>query len=225
MGRTKASDLERDLSVEKAEQILKGAMQEFLANGYAATSMDRVAATAGVSKATVYSHFQDKEGLFTVLVQRMAQKKLSVIYGGAQVPKGDVSVVLRQLATTALQQCRDDRENLAFTRLIIGESGRFPELAKIFVENMTKQGIKTLGQYLSAHPELNIPDPEAIARILIGSIVYFTLTQEMLYGKDIIPMEGDRLIDSLMHLVRSSMQCGNTAKLSETTVAIAPVQW
>jgi TetR/AcrR family transcriptional regulator, regulator of autoinduction and epiphytic fitness len=110
------------------------------------------------------------------------------------------------------KRCCDDRENLAFTRLIIGESGRFPELAKIFVENMTKQGIKTLSQYLAAYPELNIPDPEAIARILIGSIVYFSMTQEMLYGKDIIPMEEERLVASLMHLVHSSIQCGNTVR-------------
>ncbi|HAG82353.1 MAG TPA: TetR family transcriptional regulator, partial [Cyanobacteria bacterium UBA12227] len=50
----KPKSVERELSAEKTEAILDGAMQEFLAHGYAATSMDKVAATAGVSKATVY---------------------------------------------------------------------------------------------------------------------------------------------------------------------------
>ncbi|HEY9832621.1 MAG TPA: helix-turn-helix domain-containing protein, partial [Stenomitos sp.] len=71
----KTKSVDRELSAEKTNAILDGAMQEFLANGYAATSMDKVAAAAGVSKATVYSHFQDKQGLFTALVQRLACKK------------------------------------------------------------------------------------------------------------------------------------------------------
>ena len=47
---------------EKAEQILNGAMPEFLQNGYACTSMDKVAKSAGVSKQTLYSHFSYKDG-------------------------------------------------------------------------------------------------------------------------------------------------------------------
>ena len=54
-------------------------MQEFLARGYAAASMDRVASIAGVSKATVYSHFGDKEGLFKALVESMAKQRMQAI--------------------------------------------------------------------------------------------------------------------------------------------------
>jgi len=72
MGQVKPQD--RQLSPEKAEAILEGGMQEFLAHGYAATSMDRVAIAAGL-KATVYSHFQDKEGLFIALIQRLVEGK------------------------------------------------------------------------------------------------------------------------------------------------------
>ena len=64
----------RENSGEKAEQILQGAMAEFLVHGYAATSMDRVASAAKVSKATVYSYFQDKEALFTALVEQLAEE-------------------------------------------------------------------------------------------------------------------------------------------------------
>ncbi|MEM7595548.1 MAG: TetR/AcrR family transcriptional regulator, partial [Cyanobacteria bacterium P01_A01_bin.83] len=64
MSKLKANNLESTKSEIKTEAILTGAMKEFLANGYAATSMDKVAKTAQVSKATVYSHFGDKESLF-----------------------------------------------------------------------------------------------------------------------------------------------------------------
>ncbi len=49
-------------------------MQEFLEHGYAGARIDKIVAAAGVSKATVYRHFADKEALFTALIQRMAEK-------------------------------------------------------------------------------------------------------------------------------------------------------
>ena len=57
------NNLETSQSAEKVEAILQGAMQEFLRHGFAATTMDKVTAAAGVSKTTVYSYFQDKEKL------------------------------------------------------------------------------------------------------------------------------------------------------------------
>ena len=68
----KLGEVRTENSKDKVEQILQGAMQEFLVHGYAGTSMDRIAASGGISKATVYSHFQDKQGLFKALVERLA---------------------------------------------------------------------------------------------------------------------------------------------------------
>jgi hypothetical protein len=73
------------------------------------------------------------------------------------------------------------------------------------VKNLAKPAIERLTQYLASHPELKLPDPEATARIFIGSLVYFQLTQHMMHGKDIIPMERDRLIDGLLHLILSPL--------------------
>nr|WP_238718403.1 TetR/AcrR family transcriptional regulator [Petrachloros mirabilis] len=186
--------------IDKAVQILEGAMQEFLTHGYAATSMDRVAAAAGVSKATVYSHFGDKEGLFEALVKRLAQQKflhLTTLDCWHEEPRHS----LPQLITNALQHVLCDPEHLAFIRLIIGESGRFPKLAQIFVQNLSKPGIELMSQYLAKHPQLNIADPEATARIIIGAVVYFVQIQEMLHGQEIVPMEPERLINAITDLV------------------------
>ncbi|MBD1840331.1 TetR/AcrR family transcriptional regulator [Coleofasciculus sp. FACHB-64] len=203
MRRTKMTEPKQDGLAEKAEQILTGAMQEFLVHGYAATSMDRVAKTAGVSKPTVYTYFQDKEGLFTALVQRFAQRKFSIIQRFLP-SEGDAFVVLRQLLTKALNEIICDGEEIALLRLIIGESGRFPELAQIFVRTLVKPGVETLSQYLASSPNLKIADPEATARIFLGALVHFMMVQKMLHGQDILPMESDRLIDSLMNLLKDS---------------------
>ncbi|MEG4577997.1 TetR/AcrR family transcriptional regulator [Microcoleus sp. N3A4] len=198
MGRTKPIEPDRAAASDKTEQILQGAMQEFLTHGYAGTSMDKLAKTAGVSKATVYSYFADKEGLFAALIQRLARKKVHFT-----VLDEEPAVALRFVATTILEQVTQEPEFLNFVRLVIAESGRFPQLAQTFVRNLAKPGIDRLAEYLASHPELKLPDPEATARIFIGSLVYFQLTQDMMHGKEILPMERDRLIEGLLHLVLS----------------------
>lgn len=199
MARTKPIEPDNTTAGDKTEQILQGAMQEFLTHGYAGTSMDKVAKTGRVSKATVYSYFQDKEGLFAALIQRLARKKVHFT-----VLDEEPAVALRLIATTILDQATHEPEFLNFVRLVIAESGRFPQLAQTFVRNLAKPGIDRLTEYLTLHPELKLPDPEATARIFIGSLVYFQLTQEMMHGKDIIPMERDRVIDALLHLILPS---------------------
>ncbi len=199
MVRIKAGEVDRENSVDKVEQILQGAMQEFLQHGYAGTSMDRVAVAAGVSKATVYSHFQDKEGLFKVLLEQLTSKKNISIFGTEPI-EGEPVAILHQVAAKALEHMINDKEHSAFMRVLIGESGRFPELAQIFVRVMIKPVAETLTHYLAA-PELKIPDPEATARILLGALVHFHITQNVMHGQDIVPMESDRLIDALTHLI------------------------
>ena len=193
----------RQKSTEKTEAILKGAMQEFLAHGYAATSMDRVAKTAGVSKATVYSYFGDKEGLFNALIQALAKEKFQTAIGlqESQSWEKDPKIVLRELAGKILDNGVKDRTFQNFIRIIIGESGRFPELAKAYVNNLAKPAIEILTKYFKSHPELNLPDEEATVRIFMGSLIYYIMLQELLHGKDIIPLERERLIDTLTHLI------------------------
>ncbi|NJK73772.1 MAG: TetR/AcrR family transcriptional regulator [Richelia sp. CSU_2_1] len=197
MAKTRA--IEPDTAAgDKCRQILQGAMEEFLTNGYAGTSMDKIAKRGGVSKATVYSYFADKEGLFAALVQGLACEQVYFT-----VVDEEPTVALRLVADTILDKATKNPEFLTFVRLVIAESGRFPQLAQAFVKNLTKPGIERLTEYLASREELKLPDPEATARIFIGSLVYFQLMGEMMHGKDIIPMERDRLVDDLLRLVLS----------------------
>ncbi|MEM9215277.1 MAG: TetR/AcrR family transcriptional regulator [Cyanobacteria bacterium P01_F01_bin.150] len=188
---------------KKAEAILAGGMQEFLAHGYAATSMDRVAKAAKVSKATVYSHFQDKENLFKALIQRLVEGKFCAIFGpiDEQALQADPKTVLRDLANRVLDVGATEPPFLNFMRLILGESGRFPQLARAFVTNVERSSFRQLCRYFDTCPHLNLSDPEAVARIFMGSLVHFVIVQEMLHGGDIVPMDRDRLIDNLIALV------------------------
>ncbi|NZA27239.1 TetR/AcrR family transcriptional regulator [Luteimonas sp. SJ-92] len=62
------SDAPTRLTDRKRAAIVDAAVAEFRAAGFEATSMDRIAATAGVSKRTVYNHFPSKEALFVHIV-------------------------------------------------------------------------------------------------------------------------------------------------------------
>ena len=189
----------RQLSSEKAAAILAGGMQEFLIHGYAATSMDRVATAAGVSKATVYSHFQDKERLFTALIEQLVQGKFRSIFDTTdRAEPPEPKIFLRELADRFLDMGANEPQFLNFMRVIIGESGRFPELAQAFVRNIERNSFGMLCEYFESCPQLKLADPEASARIFIGAIVHFLIVQEMLHGKDIVPMERDRLINTLI---------------------------
>jgi AcrR family transcriptional regulator len=183
----------------KGEQILQGAMKVFLKQGYANTSMDRVAAEAGVSKQTIYSHFQDKEGLFIALIERVTIRRLQREFQ-SELFQGEPNTMLRRLAENFLEKT-DDQEYIAVLRLVIAESARFPELAQLYTCTVIQRGYQTLSAYFKSHPELNFPDPEATARIFISSLSDFILSQEILQGKHTMPMEKERLISTLLRCI------------------------
>lgn len=179
-------------------------MEEFLAKGYAAASMDRVATAAKVSKATVYSHFQDKESLFNALIQRLVQKKFQSIVAAPDpqvLMQEEPRQVLHQIATRALTNSFCDPVYLNFMRLIVGESGRFPQLAQTFVRNLDQVGYQLLCEYFKSCPKLKVADPEATARVFMGALAHFIIVQEMLHGRDIMPLECDRLVETLVNLI------------------------
>ena len=194
---------ETSKSEAKTEAILQGAIAEFLKGGYAATSMDKVAKAAGVSKATVYSHFGDKENLFNAVIQDLVKDKFQTVMDldSARSLEQDPKVVLSMMATKMLNDTKSDRSFHDFIRIIIGESGRFPELAQAYVNSVVKPTIKILTKYFKSHPTLELEDPEATVRIMMGSLIYYVMLQEMMHGKDIVPLSSDRLINTLTKLI------------------------
>ncbi|MEH2361270.1 TetR/AcrR family transcriptional regulator [Nostoc sp.] len=186
----------------KQEQILQGAIRVFLKEGYAKTSMDRVSAEAGVSKQTIYSHFQDKEGLFKALIERLTLACFQSIFC-TEILHGEPAILLRQVAEIYLTKVADNPDYLALLRLIITESQNFPELAKLYTQTVVQRGRQMLSQYFASHPELGIIDPEAMAQIFFGSLVSYVIVQEVLYGKELMFLSRDRLVNSLMNVVMS----------------------
>ncbi|MDF5732295.1 MAG: TetR/AcrR family transcriptional regulator [Rhizonema sp. PD38] len=205
--------VERELSSEKTEAILRGAMQEFLEHGYAGARIDKIVAAAGVSKATVYRHFADKEALFTALIQRMACRANLFQQQDVSPLEEEPVVFLKRYATQMLDNITQDSQGLTFFRIIIGESGRFPELGQAFVQNIEKPNLNLLIQYFATHPKLQLADPEVAARTFVGTLIHFMIVRDLLHGGDVVPIECYRFIDSLLNLIIHS-----DSKLSQNGV-------
>jgi AcrR family transcriptional regulator len=182
----------------KKEKILAGALRAFLSHGYAA-NMDTIAAEGGVAKQTIYTYFKDKESLFSALVDRLMDR--FVLAGmTAELMEQEPTAFFRTITQIALQRM-DDPEYVGLIRVIIAESGRFPELSELYLTRLVKPGIDSLAHYIRENPNLNFSDPEALARIIHGALVNFMISQEILNGKYTMPMGRERLSSALIELI------------------------
>jgi TetR/AcrR family transcriptional regulator, regulator of autoinduction and epiphytic fitness len=136
--------------------------------------------------------------LFTALIEQLVKCKFRSIFEHNSDVQAKPKIFLRELAISFFDMITSEPQFLNFMRLIIGESGRFPQLAQAFVRNVERTSFQMLQQYFATCPQLKLADPEATARIFIGALVHFVIVQEMLHGKDIVPMERDRLINNLV---------------------------
>jgi AcrR family transcriptional regulator len=191
---------------KKIEAILQGAMQEFLTHGFAATTMDNITAAAGVSKATIYSYFQDKEALFTALIEHLIQQHGNIVdILNPILFQGEPTEIVEKIANIFLDQFSesigDTPELLDLLRLAIAESGRFPHLAQSLILSKDKQFVDCFTQYLNAHPEFGLTDPGATARVFLGTLVHFMMVEYIFQATEILPMERQRLVNYLVSLV------------------------
>ena len=126
----------RGPSASKHRKILDAAFDSFLANGYAATSMEHIAELAGVSKQTVYAHFSDKQRLFDELIRADiadsagARHPLVETMADSEHPERDLRTYARAHLADVMQV-----PLLRLRRLLLGEAERFPALAMAWYDN------------------------------------------------------------------------------------------
>jgi TetR/AcrR family transcriptional repressor of mexJK operon len=168
--------------------IRDAATSLFLRRGYLGTSMEEIATLAGVSKQTVYTHFADKETLFTDLIQGATDRvDVFVEHLTAVLPDtDDVVADLRQVARRYLAQVLQP-ELLQLRRLVIGESGRFPELARTYYERAPERTLAALASCFGLLAErglLRLDDPSVAAGHFAYLVLGAPLDRAMFCGTD-----------------------------------------
>ncbi|WP_185961428.1 TetR/AcrR family transcriptional regulator [Telmatospirillum sp. J64-1] len=157
--------------LSKREQILAAAREEFLEYGYAATTMDAVAARAGVSKATIYAHFENKQTLFGAMITNRCEQSFDKL----PVPRGDARSLRTELHALGLMMIRliYAPEAIALYRVVIAESARQPELGEIFHVSGPARAMASLTAYFQKLKDkglLAIPDARLTAEMFVGML-------------------------------------------------------
>lgn len=112
----------------RRKEILTAAKQAFLAEGYGASNIETIAKHAGVSKPTVYKHFESKIDLFTAMIKNMVE---GLEIGSEEAlekckklpPKEGLKFLGHKLVGAIYQP-----EIIQLYRLVISESRQFPEM-------------------------------------------------------------------------------------------------
>lgn len=173
------------------EKILAAAEQVFLQNSFLGATMDQVAATAGISKQTVYAHFGAKESLFVEVVEAMtssAARTLKKRVGDAAEDR-PVEVFLVEFAQQQLSIVLTPRL-MQLRRLVIGEVERFPDLGRALYEQGPLRSIERLAEVLrrcASRGELRCPDPVAAASYFNWIVMGEPTNRAMLLGDKGIP--------------------------------------
>ena len=130
----------------KFGQVLAGARDVFLRDGFEGANVDDIAREAGVSKATLYSYFPDKRLLFVEVARiecaRQADAAIETL-----TPDMPPAVVLHTAATRLVAFMTSDFGRQMY-RTCVAESGRFPEIGRAFYESGPKLVRDRLGAYL-----------------------------------------------------------------------------
>lgn len=161
----------------KGQAIVDAAVRIFLEQGYGAASMDAIAAEAGVSKQTVYSHFGAKEALFEAIIQGKCRELMppdSLKWSAGQDHEKTLRLFAQGFLMTVLAA-----PNTALFRVVIAESVRFPELAEAFYRAGPAAACDYLAGYLGKFHQagaLSVPEPKESARqffALLRGDLYF----------------------------------------------------
>jgi AcrR family transcriptional regulator len=166
----------RPAPLNRREDILAAAKQEFAANGFAAARMEDIARHLGISKAALYLQFETKEALFRALIESLILDTLPQVLPPIG-PDASAVELLTLFIPAAIKRIAGG--DIAFVpRLIIGEGNRFPELTRYYhdaalsrvlglVEQIIRHGIE--------RGEFRAVDAHHVARSVLGGVIISAL--------------------------------------------------
>lgn len=187
----------RRLTDRKREDIVRAAVEEFRTAGYEATSMDRIAQAAGVSKRTVYNHFPSKQALFALMLEQLwacSAASVDVAYR-ADVP---LAQQLRQLLMQKLELLGDP-SFIDLARVAMAEVIHAPERAQEIVCRMDEKGsgVTAWIQAAIADGRLAQVDPAFAGNQLEGLVKSFAFWPQVTLGQPpLAKAERERVADS-----------------------------
>lgn len=163
----------------KRQAILEAAKELFVRNGYDGSSMEAIAAEAGVSKLTVYSHFTDKETLFAEAVRAKCAERMPELF--AEPPADAPLESLLLPLARGFNQLINSPEAIALSRLMIAQGGQNPHLSQLFFDAGPQRVLDQMERLLEQarqQGKLEMESPRRAAEhflMLVQGCVHFRL--------------------------------------------------
>lgn len=172
---------------QRMENLLNEATRVFLEHGYGLSSIDILAREAHVAKRTIYQHFGDKAKLFGAVIRRLSDSVLAPFPNLSEDTR-PIEQVLMTFGHHLVAKVTSS-EIIGLQRIVIGEAGRFPELAKQFYENGPARAMNALADYLKYQNELGVIKlvDSTIAAEQFFNMVLGELHRRVLFGIDEVP--------------------------------------
>ncbi len=180
--------------------ILEAASRAFRDRGFRAASVDSIAKKAGVSKATVYAHFGNKEGLFKATVCAFIEPILETMPSVA--PVADVRAELIRFALT-LQSVLMTPEKVEWDRMMVATAKQFPNLAQDYFRSGPQRALSQLAAFLKSQEKsgtLEVPNPDDSAEMLCGMLFGLEILKNLILNQPTITERSkvERTIDAFL---------------------------
>lgn len=195
------------LTERKREAILQAAIAEFRSSGFEITSMDKIAATAGVSKRTVYNHFPSKEELFAEILNRL-WNSITAEQDMPYSPQKPLREQLQMLLQAKLHLLADENF-LDLARIAIAATIHSPERAQDMVSRMgqREEGLTAWIRQAQADGRLKPVEPAFAAQQMHGLLKTFAFWPQVSMGQPSLTQdEQAQVIESALDMFLSRYQ-------------------
>jgi len=141
---SRAKNIRKEWKAPRECQIIAAAFEEFAANGYEAARLENVAKRADVAKGTIYLYFPSKSRLFQAVVRSLIRPIPSDFDLIVKRSSASAGQLLSDLIARQYAEVVTNRKARAIVRLLIAESGRFPQLSETYHREVIKPGIRAI---------------------------------------------------------------------------------
>jgi AcrR family transcriptional regulator len=191
-------------------ELLASALELFVDKGYAGTRLEDVAAHAGVSKGTLYLYFANKEDLFKAVVRDNVVARISETADEALRFDGSSAELLRRLITAWWRDYGDSAAG-GLGKLIMAESGNFPEIARFFLEEVIEPWHAVLATAIARgmeRREFRKVDPAILVRVVTAPLVMLSLWKRSFGPCSQQPVDADAYISTHIDMVLAGLRRG-----------------
>jgi len=189
-------------------ELLAAALDLFVERGFAGTRLEDVAARAGVSKGTLYLYFENKEELFKALVRENIVERISAARDEVSAFEGSSAELLRTLVNRWWHEFGATQAG-GISKLMMAESGNFPEIARFFVEEVIEPWHRLVGAVIERGIERGEFRPVAVetfVQVMTAPMVMLGLWKRSFGPCSSMPMHAEHYIETLLEMALASLQ-------------------